>query len=74
MLVDVGGQRLSLTADTREHGAWLRDAAEGSPVLVCFAPSDVRVFAPDLSDSPQTGLALTGSTSGRSTPAVPTAV
>lgn len=74
VLVDVGGQQLSLTADTREHGGWLRDAAEGSPVLVSFAPSDVRVFAPDLSESPQTGLALPRSSSHIGSPAVPTEV
>lgn len=60
VLVDVDGQQLSLRADTREHGAWLREAAEGAPVLVGFAPSDVRVFAADLTDLPQTGLALAG--------------
>ncbi len=60
VLVDVAGQQLSLEADTREHGAWLRDAQEGAPVLVGFAPSDVRLFAPDLDEKPQTGLALAG--------------
>jgi iron(III) transport system ATP-binding protein len=61
VLVDIEGQRLSLRADTREHGGWIRDAEEGTPVLLSFAPSDVRVFADDLTDRPQTGLALTGS-------------
>jgi iron(III) transport system ATP-binding protein len=60
VLVDLGGQQLSLRADTRDHGAWLRDAEEGVPVMVSFAPSDVRLFAADLGDKPQTGLALPG--------------
>jgi hypothetical protein len=60
VLVDIEGQRLSLRADTREHGSWLRDADEGTPVVLSFAPSDVRLFAADLSDRPQTGLALAG--------------
>lgn len=61
VLVDVGGQHLSLKADTREHGGWLREVSEGAPALVAFAPSDVRLFAPDLDAAPQTGLALRGS-------------
>ena len=63
VLVDIEGQRLSLRADTREHGAWLRDADDGAPVLLSFAPSDVRVFADDLTEQPQTGLALVGTPS-----------
>lgn len=61
VLVDVDGQHLSLRADTREHGAWLASAPPGAPVLVSFAPADVRVFAADLSPQPRTGLALAGS-------------
>jgi iron(III) transport system ATP-binding protein len=60
VLVDIQGQRLSLRADSREHGGWLRGAEEGAPVLVSFAPSDVRLFAADLDEHPQTGLALAG--------------
>ena len=60
VLVDIEGQQLSLRADTREHGDWLREAEDGTPVLVSFAPSDVRLFAADLTDHPQTGLALPG--------------
>ena len=60
VLVDIEGQRLGLRADTREHGGWIRDAEEGTAVLLSFAPSDVRLFAAD-PDRPQTGLALTGS-------------
>jgi iron(III) transport system ATP-binding protein len=62
VLVDVSGQRLSLEADTREHGDWLRAADEGTPALVSFAPSDVRLFAPGLDATPQTGLALSAAT------------
>lgn len=67
VLVDIEGQQLSLRADTREHGAWLRDAEDGTPVLISFAPSDVRLFAADLTDRPQTGLALAGSEGANST-------
>jgi iron(III) transport system ATP-binding protein len=74
VLVDVGGQQLSLKADTREHGGWLRDAAEGAPVHVGFAPSDVRLFAPDLDARPQTGLALAGAFERNGATAVPTGV
>lgn len=74
VLVDVGGQRLSLTADTREHGAWLRDAEEGAPVLVGFAPSDARLFAPDLDAKPQTGLALSPASSRNGASPVATGV
>ena len=70
VLVDVEGQPLSLRADTREHGGWLRAAEEGAPVLVSFAPSDVRIFAADLTDRPQTGLALAGTSEPRATSTV----
>lgn len=47
VLVDVGDARLSLQADTREHGAWLSAGAEGVEVFVSFRSSDARVFGPD---------------------------
>ena len=67
VLVDVGGQQLSLRADTREHGAWLAEATEGTPARVSFAPADVRVFAADLSARPRTGLSLAGTGTRHST-------
>jgi hypothetical protein len=73
VLVDIEGQRLSLRADTREHGGWIRDAEEGTPVLLSFAPSDVRLFADDLTDRPQTGLALTGNGSSPTATSSPNA-
>lgn len=51
VLVDVAGERLTLQADTREHGTWLPTAAEGSPVVVSFQPSDVRTYAADATPS-----------------------
>jgi iron(III) transport system ATP-binding protein len=47
VLVDVQGEKLSLQADTREHGGWLPTAPEGTPVAVSFRPSDVRIFGTD---------------------------
>lgn len=47
VLVDVDGQKLTLQADTREHGGWLPKAGAGHPVVVSFRSSDVRVFDPD---------------------------
>ncbi|TGN66048.1 ABC transporter ATP-binding protein [Nocardioides eburneiflavus] len=44
VLVDVDGQKLTLQADTREHGGWLPKAEGGHPVVVSFRSSDVRVF------------------------------
>ncbi|GAA1724178.1 ABC transporter ATP-binding protein [Aeromicrobium alkaliterrae] len=47
VLVDVDGEKLTLQADTREHGSWLPTAPEGTPVVVSLRPSDVRVFGED---------------------------
>ena len=47
VLVDVDGQKLTLQADTREHGGWLPKAEVGHPVVVSFRSSDVRVFDPE---------------------------
>lgn len=47
VLVDVDGEKLTLQADTRDHGSWLPSAPEGTPVVVSFQPADVRVFGED---------------------------
>ena len=58
VLVDVDGQKLTLQADTREHGGWLPGAPAGTPVVLSFRPSDVRVFDAG-------GAAVTGSSAVR---------
>ncbi|TQC50181.1 ABC transporter ATP-binding protein [Rhodococcus sp. WS4] len=42
--VNAGGERLYLRADAARHGAWLRGAATGSPLVVSFSPTALRVF------------------------------
>jgi iron(III) transport system ATP-binding protein len=42
--VNAGGERLYLRADAAQHGPWLRGAATGSPLVVSFSPTALRVF------------------------------
>lgn len=43
--VKAGEEELHLRAATAEHGAWLRRAEVGAPVVVSFDPAAMRVFS-----------------------------
>ncbi|NHU43552.1 MULTISPECIES: ABC transporter ATP-binding protein [Rhodococcus] len=42
--VDAGGEQLFVRADAERHGRWLRAATIGSPLVVSFSPTKLRVF------------------------------
>lgn len=42
--VAAGPETFRLRAPAATHGAWLRSAAEGAPVVISFSPEDMQVF------------------------------
>ena len=57
--VAAGPEEFRLRAPSATHGAWLRTADEGSPVLISFFPEDMYVYPITSNASPRT---LTGAT------------